>query len=474
MAQGDSAQNFVSGSIPRTLILFALPTLGSNILQSLNGSINTIWVGRLLGAKALAATANANILAYLAFAAVFGFGMAATILISQSTGRSDIDGARRAFGSALSLVIGGAIVLCSAGWLAAPALLHWLGTSVDLMPLALPYLRVTLLASPSVLFLLLLSMGMRGTGDSITPFWYTLLGTVIDAALNPVLILGLGPFPQMGIAGSSMATLISANLSLICCLTVIYWKNLPIRLRGSELRYLFPNWPLVKTIITKGPPMGAQMITMSIVGMTMLGLLNRFGTHTVAAFSISQQLWTYIQMPAIAVGAAVSTMAAQNIGVGRWDRVDQISRAGLALSFVVTMPMVFIILILGPAIFALFVESTSPVIPIAIHIHRVVDWGFVLFGMAMVLFAAVRANGAVWIPLLVLLVAMFPVRVAFATYAQPLIGVEAIWWSYPLGAVACFIMAAFYYRRGDWRETRIGATGTDLDACKNPSAIGQS
>lgn len=474
MTQSHVRHDFVSGSIPKTLIWFALPTLGSIILQSLNGSINTIWVGRLLGANALAATANANVLTYLAFAAVFGFGMAATILISQSTGRGDIDGVRRAFGSALSLVIGGAIVLCLAGWLWAPVLLRWLGTPVDAMPLALPYLRVTLLATPSVLFLLLLSMGMRGTGDSLTPFWFTLLGTVIDAGLNPFLILGLGPFPRMGIAGSAMATLISTNLSLLCCLAVTYWKDLPIRLRGAEFRYLFPDQSLVKTIITKGPPMGAQMIIMSFVGMTMLGLLNKFGTNTVAAFSISQQLWTYIQMPAVAVGGAVSTMAAHNIGAGRWDRVNQITCSGLIISFIITTFMVATLLLLGSVIFTLFVDEKSPVIIIAIHIHRIVDWGFVLFGMAMILFATVRANGAVWTPLLILLVAMFPVRVAFATYAQPFMGVEAIWWSYPLGAVACFIMAAFYYLRAEWRKAQIGETRRSEDACNHGPAVEQS
>jgi hypothetical protein len=92
--------DLTQGPISKTLLLFALPTLGSNILQSLNGSINSIWVGRFLGEQALAATSNANIIMFLMFSAVFGFGMAATILIGQSMGRHDVEAARRAFGSA--------------------------------------------------------------------------------------------------------------------------------------------------------------------------------------------------------------------------------------------------------------------------------------------------------------------------------------------------------------------------------------
>ncbi|NWO96372.1 MATE family efflux transporter, partial [Escherichia coli] len=86
---------------------------------------------------------------------------------------------------------------------------------------------------------------------------------------------------------------------------------------------------LVRTIVAKGLPMGAQMLVMSTAGLTMIGLVNRLGVDTAAAYAVSQQLWTYIQMPAMAIGVAVSSMAAQNIGAGRWDRVNAITRAGL-------------------------------------------------------------------------------------------------------------------------------------------------
>src|SRR3546814_19259286 len=87
--------DLTSGPITKTLILFALPTLASNILQTLSGSVNSIWVGQFLGEAALAATANANIIMFLMFGAFFGFGMSATVLIGQSMGRGDVDPAPR-------------------------------------------------------------------------------------------------------------------------------------------------------------------------------------------------------------------------------------------------------------------------------------------------------------------------------------------------------------------------------------------
>ena len=452
---GPNRRDLTQGHVGRTLLLFALPTLGSNVLQSLNGSINAIWVGRFLGEGALAATSNANIIMFLMFSAVFGFGMAATILVGQSIGRRDIDAARRAFGSAVGLVLGGAVVVMILGWFLAPSILRVLATPGDAMPLALAYLRVIFLTMPAGMLLVLLSMGLRGAGDAMTPLWFMILGTVIDSGVNPLLIDGIGPFPKMGIAGSATATLISNHISVIGCLIVVYWKDLPIRLRGPELGYLIPSRDLMRVIVAKGLPMGVQMIVMSFAGLTMVGLINRLGVDTAAAYGVSQQLWTYIQMPAVAIGAAVSAMAAQNIGAGRWERVDGVTRSGLLFNLIITGAMVAVVLLFDRPVMALFVGGDSPAIPIGRHIQLIASWNFVLFGMTMVLFSTVRANGSVWAPLAILIVAMYPVRIGFAELARGALGPDAIWWSFPLGSIASFAMAVAYYRFGNWRKGMI-------------------
>ncbi|CAN5341742.1 MATE family efflux transporter [soil metagenome] len=440
------------GPIAATLLTFALPTLASNILQSLNGSINTIWVGRFLGEGALAATSNANIIMFLTFGAVFGFGMAATILIGQSFGRGDVEAARRAFGSAVGLVLGGAVVIASLGWVFAPEILRLLATPGDAMPLALAYLRVIFLMLPASMLMVLLMMGLRGSGDSMTPFWFMGLSVVLDAGLNPFFIAGIGPFPKMGIAGSATATLIASHVSLGGLIAYIYLRDLPLRLRGREWRYLIPEGALVKTIVGKGLPMGAQMLVMSTAGLTMVGLVNRLGVDTAAAYGVSQQLWTYIQMPALAIGAAVSGMAAQNIGAGRWDRVSSITNWGLIFCVLLTGTMVGAVILFDRPVMTLFLSADSGALPIARHIQLIASWNFVIFGMTMVLFSTVRANGAVVAPLIFLFVAMYPVRIGFATLATPVLGADALWWSFPIGSLANLAMASAYYRYGGWRN----------------------
>lgn len=444
-------RDLTRGPITRTLLLFALPTLASNALQSLNGSINAIWVGKFLGEQALAATSNANLVMFLMFSAVFGFGMAATILIGQAWGRGDVDAARRALGTTFGLFSLASVVVALAGWVGADPLLRLLATPPEAHALALAYLRVIFVAMPASFLLVLLTMGLRGSGDAITPLVFMGLSSVLDMALNPVLILGLGPAPRLGIAGAATATALANYLALAGLVAYIYLRDLPLRLRGREFGYLRPDAALLRPILAKGLPMGLQMIVFSAAGLALIGLVNRQGVEVTAAYGVSQQLWTYVQMPAMAVGAAVSAMAAQNIGAGRWDRIGPITRAGMAVNFLLTGGLVVLLLAVDRQALGLFLPAGSPALAIARHIQLLASWSFIPFGMTLILSATVRANGAVYAPLVTLAIALFPVRLGFATAAQRWLGSDALWISFSVGSLVSLALMGLFYRYGRWR-----------------------
>jgi putative MATE family efflux protein len=457
MADAGTAKrgDLTTGSIGPTLLAFALPTLASSILQSLNGTINAIWVGRFLGEGALAATANANMVMFLLTSFVFGFGMASTILIGQFWGRGHVDDARQVFGTAAGAFAVATIGIAVAGWYLSPAILGLLGTPLAAAPLALDYLRVIFLAMPALLLLTLLMMALRGAGDSLSPLWFMIVAVVLDSGLNPVFILGLGPAPRLGIAGSATATLIANYTAFFALVAYMYARDLPLRLRGRELRYLRPNGALLKAIVAKGLPMGIQMIVISISALALVGLVNREGVDTTAAFGVALQLWTYVQMPAMALGAAVSAMAAQNIGANLWHRVGAITRSGVIYTALITGALIVLMTIADRPVLALFMGENSPALPIARHIHLVATWNFLLFGVMMVLFGTVRANGAVWGPLLILCIGLVPVRFGwiFGTYSW--LGADAIWTSFPVSSFVNLALAAAFYLHGGWRKARM-------------------
>ena len=418
MATGKSgSKDLTQGAIGSTLLLFAMPTLASNILQSLNGSINAIWVGRFLGAQALAATANANIIMFLMFSVVFGFGMASTVVVAQSVGAKDIDAARRAFGTAVGFCSMLGLGVAIAGWIGAPALLRLLATPQEAFDLALVYLRVIFIAMPATLLVVMIMMGLRGAGDARTPLIFMIVSVAIDLVLNPVLILGLGPVPAFGIAGSAAATAAAG----------------------------------------KGLPMGLQMIVMSLSGLVMIGLVNREGLLVTAAYGAAQQIWTYLQMPAMAMGAAVSAMAAQNIGAARWDRISRITGYGLGYLLAVTSAMVAVILLFHEPLLALFLGNNQAAIEAAWTMQLLASWSFIFFGCTMILFGVMRANGVVVAPLLILIFTLFAVRLGFYYLAYPVLDANALWLSFPAGSLTALLLASAVYLHGGWRKAKLMA-----------------
>ena len=445
--------DLTQGPLLRTLMVFALPQLVGNVLQSLNGSINAIWVGQLLGDEALAATANANIIMFLLFALVFGFGMAATVRIGQAWGRHDVPAARRTLGTALGLTGMIALVTTVLGMVFAPQMLDLLATPGPSRAEALAYLRVGFIANPMATVTTMIAMGLRGAGDAGTPLRFMILATVLDVVLNPLLIMGYGPVPALGIAGSAWATVIATSVGLGAMLAWIYLRDLPLRLRGTELAWLKPQASELGYILGKGLPMGAQMLVISGAGVIMIGLVNREGLVMAAAYGALLQVWNYIGMPAMAIGGAVSAMAAQHIGAAREDRVDAIGRAGSLANLLTTGVLIALIVPFDRPVLELFLGSGSPSVAAALHIQGLAIWTYLPFGITIVLFGTLRAYGVVYSQLLVLFTAMYLVRYGAYALLYPTLGADALWYSFLISSLVSMLLTMLAYFKGSWRRS---------------------
>lgn len=459
-------RDLLSRPVGMTMLQFSLPTLGSSILQTLNGSVNSIWVGHILGEDALAATINGNMVSFLLMAFAYGTGMAATIMVGKAIGAGNVRRARRVMGTAFGAFSLLSLVVAALGWAATPQILYLLGTPHGAATLAERYLRLCFLGVPFSLLVTLLMMGLRGSGDALSPLRFTLLSVILDVVLNPILILGLGPVPAMGIAGSALSSVFANLAALVAMLAFIYARDLPIRLRRRELRFLRPNSVLLSEIIRKGLPMGMQMIVMTIAAMSVLGLVNREGVLDTAAYSIVQQLWSYMQMPAMAVAAGVSAMTAQAIGAKDHGRVREVTRVGAIVGLSMTLVMIGLILAFDAPLVAIFVGAGSPAAPIASHILWIASWGFAFFALTSVIFANLRAHGVVIWPLMVVTIAMFPLRLGFVFGAYSAIGADALWLSVPVGQFSTWAMATALFlllaRRRRVVEGRGSLAGTTV------------
>ncbi len=446
--RGDLTQ----GPILRTLVSFSIPMLIGNVIQTLNGSINAIWVGRLIGESALAATANANVVMFLLFAAIFGLGNATTIRVGQHFGARNIVAARRTFGSGVGFCLIIALLVGAGGWFLSLTLLNLMATPEASLEQADAYLRVIFVTLPLGTLSMMLGMGLRGTGDSKTPLHAMILTVALDIVLNPLLILGIGPLPALGITGSALATGLANFGGVLLILYRLYGHDLPLRLRGPELGFLIPRRDDLAYIVSKGVPMSAQMLLVSSSQVVAIGLVNREGLDATAAYGASMQLWNFLQMPAFAISSAISAMVAQNMGAGQHDRVNEITRIGMLANLVMTGLLTSVIVMASRPLLALFLGSDSPALAVAQHIQNLVTWSYIIMGAMMVLSGTMRAYGVVWAPLIIQLLALYPVRLGFYAILYPVLQGDALWWSFPVSSITSALLTYLLYTRGSWRQ----------------------
>ena len=439
---------------------FSLPILFGNVLQSINGSVNAIWVGKYLGEAALAAVGNANVVMFLLFGLMFGFSMASTIMVAQCVGARNIAEAKRVVGTSAVFFLGLSLVMSLVGLALTQSLLTWMRTPPDALPFALIYMRIIFLALPLMGGLFFLMAVLRGAGDSKTPFAYLFLAVALDIALNPLLIFGWGPVPRLGVAGSATATLIAQALSFLALVVHLYRTKHFLCIHRSELRLFVVDWSLVRLLVAKGIPMGLQLFVVSSSMLALTSLVNRFGSQETAAFNSAMQLWNYVQMPALAIGAACSSMAAQNVGAGKWDRVGKVAAAGVSFNLAIGGVLILTVYLLDKHALGLFLPPNAAALDIASHINGIVLWSFVFFGTSMVLFGVVRATGAVVPPLIMLIISLWLIRVPFAYGMLDRWHADAIWWSFPIASLVSLSLSVSYYRLGGWRKVRLGLART--------------
>ncbi len=450
MSGGDTgARDLTQGSVGKTLLKFALPSLAVNLIQVMNGTIAAIFVGKMLGEASVAATANANQIMFVVFAVVFGFSMAATILVGQAAGRKDFAEVRRTTGASIGLFTIFGLVVGVLGWAFTSEVLRALATPKEVFGDARDYLHYIMYGMPIAVLNMLLPSLLRGVGDATSPLRASVINVVVVAATCAPLI------NLMGIRGAALAGILSNAASLIYQVYHIYRADSPVRLRGEELALIKPDWTHAKPLLTIGFPLGLSMVIMGASQLGMIGLINREGMETVAAFGAVNQVWGFLQMPAFAVATAVSAMAAQNIGANRWDRIDRITGSGMVMNLLMSGAMVILIGVFQIWSLELFLPAGSQSVTIGAHIGLLLNWTHIFLGVATIVTAVVRSNGAVMVPLYILVITALFLRFAIGFGGYPTWGAEAIWAAFAAHAVASTLLSLAYYKWGNWRAAKV-------------------
>ncbi len=445
-------RRLIEGPIGWTLIVFALPLMGSNMLHSVSGTVGAIWVSHVLGPDALTAVVNGNVILFMLLGMIFGIGMASNIIIGQSFGAGNLENIKRVAGTTVAFGLLCGLVLVIIGALFAGDVVGLLRVPEEAYGYAVKFLRATCLSMPSIFVFILTSMMLRGCGDARTPFRYTLLWVSLQMIFGPILLTGAFGFPELGIVGFVVGNVLANLIALAAMLRAIYRRDQPIALRGAELRFLIPDPALLTMLFRRGMPMAVESLLVQGAYVTVLAMVNDYGAATASAYGAISQLWAYVQMPVMAISASVASMASQNIGAGRWDRVDQMALRSCLIGVGVTASIVLAIYALGDLPLRLFLPTGGEALDVAHEANWITLWSWIFLAITFGLFGIMRANGAMLPPTLILAGTLWLARIPFAQGFEPMLGVQAIWWSFPVGTIGCALISYAYFRWGGWRD----------------------
>ena len=437
----------------QAFLVFVAPMMVSNILQSLFGTINNIYLGQLIGVNALAAASAAFPLMFLFVAFVIGLGAGASILIGQAWGAGQRDKVKEIAAAALlaTLVIG--ITISVFGGLFTRQLMIALATPANILDQATDYARIMMLGMPLTFAFLLSTSLLRGVGDTVTPLLGLAISTVLGLIITPALILGWTGLPPLGVTSAAIASAISTAVGMAWFVIHLIRRNHPLAPDAAMLRHLHVDLSLLGRILRLGIPTAIQIVTMSLAELALLGIVNGFGSDATAAYGAVNQVIGYAQFPAISIAISASVFGAQAIGRGDVARLGAIVRTALLLNLVLTGGLVALIYLFSRTVMGFFITDTA-VLDLSQHLLHIVLWSSIVFGMAGIFSGTMRASGTVFVPTLLSVLAIALIEVPSAIVLSRHFGVTGVWYAWPITFCVMLLLQASDYRFV-WRKKTI-------------------
>ncbi len=439
----------------KSMSMFLVPLLLSNVLQSVGQLFGMVVVGRWLGVNDLAAISAFFPLFFLLVSFVIGIGSGSSILIGQAFGAKNEERLKAIVGTTLTFTFIIGVVLAIIGSIFAMDIMRLMGTPENIIEISVHYARILFISMPVLFLYFAYTTFMRGTGDSKTPFYFLIVSTALNMILLPILIFGWLGAPKLDVYGAAYASVISTVITFIVMLVYLKKKNHPLQLDATVRKYLRMDWELLKLLLRLGIPASINMILVSLSEIAVIAFVNRYGSDATAAYGVVNQVASYVQMPAVSLGITVSIFAAQSIGANQFDRLQKVVKAGIIMNYIIGGVLISLIYLFSRDILALFLTSQTT-IEIAHSFVMITLWSYLIFGHAQIISATMRASGTVLWPTVISVVSIWFVEVPVAYYLSyhTSLGIEGIWIGYPAAFIVSLILQYAYYKLS-WQKKRI-------------------
>lgn len=344
--------NMTKGSPGKLILQFTLPVFIGNVFQQFYSMVDAVVVGKFVGTRALAGVGATGTVNYLIIGFLIGLTAGFTVLTAQKYGAGDMAAMRKTVASAAILSVIVSIVMTAASVIFMKDLLRFLNTPEDIFDYAYEYIVIICAGIFAQVLYNLLSSILRALGNSRTPLYFLILAALLNVVLDLVFVICF----HMGSAGAAYATVISQGVSGAACLVYI-WKAVP------QLHLHREDWKLegalLKAQIRVGFPMALQYSITAIGTMMVQSALNLLGSTAVAAFTAANKIEQVVTQAYVALGTAMATYCAQNMGAGDIRRIRRGFRAGTIIGSVYSVVVAVLIALAGHYLTYLFVDAAD-------------------------------------------------------------------------------------------------------------------
>ena len=437
----DNSQNrLTTGSVPRKMLLFALPIFLSNLFQQLYNAVDSLIVGQFIGQQALAAVSSSSSLILLLIGFINGVSLGAGVLIARFYGAEDEEHLERAVHTTLALGLAAGAVLTVLGVVLSPLILHWMGTPADVIDNSILYFRVYFLGSIAVVLYNMGASILQSVGDSRSPMVYLILASLTNVVLD---LLFVAVF-RWGVGSAALATILSQILSASLAFRRLTRTRACYRVNWRCIRF---EGPMLRQVVTLGIPSGVQSSVVSLANVIVQANINAFGSAAMAGCGAYSKIEGFAFLPVTCFALALSTFVSQNIGARRFDRVRQGMKFGLICSPVLAELIGVAIFTLAPFLIALF-NSDPTVVSFGVDDARTVSLFYCLLSVSHVCAGILRGRGRPVVPMAIMLCVWCALRITYITVTVHFIpDIHVVYWAYPLTWAISSVLFLFCLRR---------------------------
>jgi putative MATE family efflux protein len=447
-----SEQNFTEGGIGRAIFLLSVPMVLEMLMESLFGVVNVFWVARL-GKEQAAAVGVTESMLTIVFTVAMGLSMGTTAMVARRIGEKDPEGAARVAEQSILLGILISIPIAVAGALFSKQLFQAMNAEAGVILAGGGYMAIIFGANIVIMLLFLINAIFRGAGDAAIAMRALWIGNLINLVLDPCLIFGLGPFPELGVTGSAIATTIGRGVAVIYQFTKLSGGASRVPVRFDRM---LPNIGLMKNLL--GISLGGmfQILVATAAWMLLMSIVGLFGAAAQAGYMIAIRIILVTILPSWGMSNAAATLVGQNLGAQKPDRAEKsVWLAGHSNAIFLTVVAV-IFIVFSEFLIRIFTQDQT-VIPYGANALRYISYGYIFYGYGMVMAAAFNGAGDTYTPTVMNLVCFWLIQIPLAYTLAKWTGLETkgIFLAITIAESILAVMAMLAFRRGKWKTKKV-------------------